>query len=325
MPSQPYNGALLMRARAQAARQQREEAQRVASGGRLPKMNEQMARGGSRGGRDRAPAGPDGWSTVAQAAPARPSRAGDMSRFGNVRQPSGPTTGATFGPSGVFSRNKAQADPNAVPETPSARQNAFAALEEANEGDAEPPTPTSAVRPKLNLAPRTKPLESDSTPNEQAAAEDEEEAPAVDTAAIKRSVDNSVKEFFELKDYTEAVTACKALPDFGKRDFVQGLASKVIDAREEKVDLLCQLFEQFIGEEAMSGSEVGEGLKPILTELDDLAADVRVLSFACPSRMPRFRRTGTKGFLLCGQAAAYDFAVRGGRRHTGGRHAVDRR
>jgi translation initiation factor 4G len=87
----------------QAAKAQQEESRRAqSSGGRLPKLHDQLPRGGSRRGQSRdqmGGAGPDGWTNVAPV-PRAASKAGDLTHFGRVRDRPASSSGLPLGPSG---------------------------------------------------------------------------------------------------------------------------------------------------------------------------------------------------------------------------------
>lgn len=160
----------------------------------MPRLQDQLSRPGSRRGQGRdqfgvAAAGADGWSAPV---PQRPAKAGDLSSFGKIREPTGASL--SMGPSGAFANRAAKAKEAARPAAPS---NPFAILSAG--GDAAP------ERPKLVLAPRTKPVdgsaEEEEKPEEEEAAEEEEDDGAIDPNAIsmsraegERKAGNSVKE-----------------------------------------------------------------------------------------------------------------------------------
>lgn len=189
----------------QAAKASEESARRtVSSGGkgmpRLQDQNHQMSRPNSRRGQGRdqfgVPAvGPDGWSVPT---PQRPAKAGDLSGFGKIREASSQIN-PSLGPSGAFANRAAKAKEAARPaQTPS---NMFHLLESGTEAS------SSSGRPKLVLAPRTKPVEGEEgvegeeKAEEEHVEEEDEDDGAIDPNAVsmsraegERRAGNSVKE-----------------------------------------------------------------------------------------------------------------------------------
>lgn len=166
----------------------------------MPRLHDQLSRPGSRRGQGRdnfgVPAtGADGWSAPV---PQRPQKAGDLSGFGRVRDSS---PNISLGPSGAFA-NKAKA--KAEQQRPATPSNPFALLSGA--GDAAPEASSGSQRPKLVLAPRTKPLDGEEQEGEKAGEEEEEEDEDDDDGKIdpnatsmsrsegERRAGNSVKE-----------------------------------------------------------------------------------------------------------------------------------
>lgn len=163
-----------------------------------------MSRPGSRRGQGRDNFGvpatsADGWSVPT---PQRPAKAGDLSSFGKIREQASNISLA--GPSGHFA--KAKAKEAARPTTPS---NPFALL--SSGGDTPVADAPVSQRPRLVMAPRTKPLEgevADESKEEEAPVEEEEEEEddgAIDPNAVsmsraegERRAGNSVKEVSKL-------------------------------------------------------------------------------------------------------------------------------
>lgn len=183
---------------AQAQKAAEDSARRVASsGGKLPRLGDQLSRPNSRRGQGRdfgvAQPGADGWTTQ----PQRPAKAGDLSGFGRVRD-SAPSGGLTFGPTGAFARAAKQKKEEARPATPS---NPFALL--SGGGDSEEPS-EAPQRPRLQLKPRTVPLEGEGDEEKKDDEEKEEEdeddgaidpnASSLSRAEAERRAKNSVAE-----------------------------------------------------------------------------------------------------------------------------------
>ncbi|GAA96446.1 hypothetical protein E5Q_03114 [Mixia osmundae IAM 14324] len=235
------------------AARQAEEARRAAqssSGKGLPRMQDQLGRGGSRGGRSRDASGQEGWQTPSAA---RPAPAGSLHGFGKVRQ----STGSLGAPSSVFA-NKSKGAPKE--DKPDQRANAFAVLSQS-EPSAAPVTGSRATssgpeRKKLALAPRTKALEEDEsqgvpdTPAVDAEPEAASEAVSDEPSeSVLRSIKNGVTEFFTVKDVSEGVQSMQLVEERFRHIFMSSLLSAGLEKKQSDVDILCELVEQ-LAEEA---------------------------------------------------------------------------
>jgi translation initiation factor 4G len=167
-----------------------------------------MSRGGSRRGADRnqldQQAGPDGWAVAGGSTgpPRPPPKAGDLSNFGKINKPAL----MTFGPSSVFAGKKESKGGGGGPESLSRTasssnmfsmlsQNPEMAAEAASKSSRPPSRKTSvdlgqsgvpepaAQRRKLNLLPRSKPTEQEST----SASADVSEEGEVDDATMSEA------------------------------------------------------------------------------------------------------------------------------------------
>jgi translation initiation factor 4G len=93
-----------------------------------------MSRGGSRRGGDRgdyAQIGPDGWAVAGNGPPRPPSKAGDLSKFGQISK----SSPMTFGPSSVFAGKK-EGKRESLSRT-SSSSNMFSMLSQNTESTAE--------------------------------------------------------------------------------------------------------------------------------------------------------------------------------------------
>lgn len=181
----------------QAQKAVEDSARRTASSGGkgMPRLQDQLSRPNSRRGQGRdqfgVPAvGPDGWSAPV---PQRPAKAGDLSGFGKIRETS---TAISLGPSGAFANRAAKAKEASRP----APGNMFSLLE------AQDAAASTSSRPKLVLAPRTKPKDGeegdDKAEDDVAEPEPEDDDDgAIDPNAVsmsraegERKAGNSVKE-----------------------------------------------------------------------------------------------------------------------------------
>ena len=247
--------------------------------------NAARARGGpiSRGGSKRGQArgdGPDGWSTVGGVAPPpRPSKAGDLSHFGKIERG---TSGRplSFGPSTMLGRKnqgKGSEDGSQPPTRTSSQTNMFSLLNQAGEGDAAPSE--EPQRPKLNLAPRTKPLPgSDDKEGEdkddEAEGEDEGKPSEMSDEEAKRKITNDIKEFLEIKDISEGVEAFNALPASRRSQFVDSIVGTAIEKKKEDVANVAALFAKLSEEGHLDEETAFKGFEPHMEFLDDAAIDI---------------------------------------------------
>ena len=221
------------------------------------KEAEKFSRGGPRRGQPRhAPppeqASHDGWSTVGNAPPSRSGRATDFSGFGKGldRSSNGKLGG---GPQSVFHRRNQRDDERSMSPTP----NMFNLL--TGEGNTEEPH-----RRKLQLQPRTKPLDDGHTAATPSEPSDED---------IKRKVSNDVKEYLEIRDLNEGIQSIEALEAKHRPSFVDALVTSVLDKKQDSVDAACHLLQALAERSLLDESMLMEGFKPQVTILDDTSMD----------------------------------------------------
>lgn len=252
-----------------------------------------MSRGGSRRGGDRGDhnqPGPDGWVTPATRPP---PKVGDLSNFGKISK----TNSMTFGPASVFSAKEKGKRDSTITRTSS---NMFSMLNA--EVAAEVTLPAKSSRPpsrkpsvdlgtagvpseppqrrKLNLLPRSKPVESKPDESAVASTESDDEPPEQAVAssmtvdeALKRIEEDS-KEFFNVRDLNEAEVYFTKLPVEHRRHLIEKLINAALDSNQADADLVAGLFARAAASNWCSPATFEEGFMPIAEIIDDIVIDV---------------------------------------------------
>ena len=127
------------------------------------------------------------------------------------------------------------------------------------EGNTEEPH-----RRKLQLQPRTKPLDDGHTAATPSEPSDED---------IKRKVSNDVKEYLEIRDLNEGIQSIEALEAKHRPSFVDALVTSVLDKKQDSVDAACHLLQALAERSLLDESMLMEGFKPQVTILDDTSMD----------------------------------------------------
>ncbi|GAA5923473.1 hypothetical protein JCM1841_001528 [Sporobolomyces salmonicolor] len=273
---------------ADAQKAAEESARRAASsGGKLPRLGDQLSRPNSRRGQGRdnfgvAQPGADGWTTQ----PQRPAKAGDLSGFGRIRDSS---ANISLGPTGAFANRQKAKQEAARPATPS---NPFALL--SGGGDAAEPAATSSQRPKLQLKPRTKPLEGeeeDEAKDEEGQGEDEDEddgaidpnASSMSRQEAERRAKNSVQEWYEIKNIGEAVASIEALPKEFRPLLITAIAEAALVKKADAVNLTRDLFKEVATKSILTKDDLLKAFEPIMKTLIDTAVDAPSAYTYCSS------------------------------------------
>ncbi|WFD28557.1 hypothetical protein MNAN1_003570 [Malassezia nana] len=215
-----------------------------------------LHRGGSRRGQPRhsSTAGGDahahdGWSTVGHA-PAGRGRPSDLSGLGKGSDRAGGKPGAA----GLFQRKGQGSDEPASP-SPRSSSNMFNLLTgDGNHGEEK-------ERKKLQLQPRTKPIDAPTEPS----------APSAED--LQRKIGNDVKEFLAIRDLNEGVQSIEALPAEHRASFVDQLVSAVLDKKQDSVDAAGQLLAQLVEKQVLTEQQLLDGFQPQVTILDDTSMD----------------------------------------------------
>jgi translation initiation factor 4G len=250
-----------------------------------------MSRGGSRRGGDRSEVpqvGPDGWSVAGGGSTQRPPpKAGDLSQFGKINKPSQ----MTFGPSSVFAGKDKKRESIS---RSSSTTNMFSMLSQNPEAAAEAAAPKASRGPsrkqsvdlnapmeapqrrKLNLLPRSKPLEDTGTPatSEPPSEDEDEEAVAeMSEADAKKKIDEDIKEFFGIRNLEEADEYFKRLPVAHHFRLVDKLVTRAIESKEADAQLVGDLFNRAAENKLCAPEAFEEGFLPTAEILDDVAID----------------------------------------------------
>ncbi|KAI0919033.1 hypothetical protein AcV5_002054 [Taiwanofungus camphoratus] len=250
-------------------------------------------RGGERG--DHSQVGPNGWA-VAGSAPRPPPKAGDLSNFGKISK----TTSMIFGPTSVFtSKDKSKSRESTI--TRAGSQNMFSKLmenpelasEAATSKSSRPPSRKPSVdlggtglpeatpqRRKLNLLPRSKPLQTeegkaDSTPAASEANSDDEDShvPSMSEEEAKTRIDEDLKEFFSIRDLDEAEIYFSKLPSEHKWRLVDKLVMSALESKEADAQLVADFFSRAASNNLCSPDSFEAGFMPAAETLDDVAID----------------------------------------------------
>ncbi|KAJ4483157.1 hypothetical protein C8R41DRAFT_840759 [Lentinula lateritia] len=254
-------------------------------------MNTSMSRTGSRRGGDRNDhqAGADGW-TVTGNAPRPPAKVGDLSKFGQISK------GApmTFGPSSVFAGKK-ENKRESLSRTNS-NANMFQMLQNVEAAEvatktSRPPSRKPSVdlgsggapepapqRKRLNLLPRTKPVDQDSAPQQESDSEEEEEITdepeqEMSEDEAKKKISEDTKEFFGVRSLDEAEVYFEKLPSMYHHSLVDKLVTLAIESKEADARLVGDFFERAAAKKLCSASAFEEGFLGIAEFLDDIAID----------------------------------------------------
>ena len=253
-----------------------------------------MSRGGSRRGGDRgdhAQVGPDGWAVAGGAAPRPPPKAGDLSKFGKIDK----SAPMTFGPSSVFQKgDKSKSRESTIRQ---GSQNMFSMLSGNPEMAAEvagkssrPPSRKSSIdlgpggvpdgaappqRKRLQLLPRSVPLDakSESTPAASTVGSEDDGRPSLVEADTKKRIDEDLKEFFSIRDLSEAEVYFTKLPSEHRHLLVDKLVTKAVESKQADAQLVADLFERAISRNICSPASFEEGFTPTAEVIDDIVID----------------------------------------------------
>ena len=218
--------------------------------------------------RERGAFSSDGWSTVGNNAnpPQRGGRGGDSGAFGKGADRSGGGRTAGNAPQGVLGRKNAGKNSGSEAPAPTQTTNMFNLLNQGGDAAAHTEEPQ---RPKLQLQPRTKPVE----PEGGEAHESREEPSKTSEEDLKRKIDNDVKEYLAIRDIEEGVQSIVALPAEHHASFVNALTANVLDKKQQDVDDAAHLLGTLVERNVLSLDSLAAGFKDQVTMLDDTSMD----------------------------------------------------
>lgn len=257
-----------------------------------------MSRGGSRRGGDRGEypqVGPDGWVTPAS----RPQpKVGDLSHFGKISKTN---SMMTFGPNSVFvSKEKGKRESATLTRTSS---NMFSMLNSDIAAEvslpsksSRPPSRKASVdlgaggvpeaplqRKKLQLLPRSKPVESKADDSAVASADSDDESTeqgagssmtSMTAEEAKKRIEEDSKEFFNVRDLSEAEMYFTKLPVEHRRLLIDKLITSAIDSSQADAELVASLFARAASNNLCSPATFEDGFMPTAEILDDIVIDV---------------------------------------------------
>ncbi|KAI0090705.1 hypothetical protein BDY19DRAFT_729528 [Irpex rosettiformis] len=260
-----------------------------------------MSRGGSRRGNERGDSQPgaDGWAVAGGSQPRPPAKAGDLSQFGKISK-SGPMT---FGPSGIFANKEKGKRDSTIPRG----GNMFSMLSQNSELASEVQAPSSkssrppsrkpsidlgsggipepsapAVRRKLVLQPRTLPKPDDTSAASVAGSDDEGVDNGAHTSVSTHSmtkeqalkqIDEDIKELLSIRNVDEAEEYFVKLPAEHRHLLVDKLVAQGVEAKEDVVDVIGQVFARAANKDLCSPAHFEQGFLPTAELIDDIAID----------------------------------------------------
>ncbi|KAK0486264.1 armadillo-type protein [Armillaria novae-zelandiae] len=256
-----------------------------------------MSLGGSRRGRDRGDfpqVGPDSWAVAGgNSAPRPPSKAGDLSKFGQISNKGAPLT---FGPqSSIYAGKKDKRE--SVQRTNSSSQNMFSMLNNDSTAEATPKgrifpscqycllilfdSSEMLQRKRLVLQPRSKPVEGQEnapTTAESEGSSDEEvtvepEPIEMSDKDAKKKIEEDIKEFGAVRNLDEAEVYFTQLPAKHHTLLVDKLISFAVESKEADAQLVSDLFSRASTKNLCTIADLESGFGGVLEFLEDIAID----------------------------------------------------
>jgi translation initiation factor 4G len=250
-----------------------------------------MSRGGSRRGIERENPAGDGWAVAGPPGPVRqPTKAGDLSKFGQFIKPAPP---ANLAPTSVFAAGKKdnKRETASLSRTNSS-QNMFSMLSQGGENMVEPllskgsrsPSRKASVdltqsgvpdglpqRKKLHLLPRSVPAVEEPAPAPASQATSEDET-GLEDEALKR-IREDVKEFFVVRSLEEAEIYFTNLAPEHRFHLIEKLVSSALESKESDAELVDNFFSVAVTKNLCSPDAFEKGFTLAAEILDDVAID----------------------------------------------------
>ncbi|CAG8529440.1 12974_t:CDS:10, partial [Gigaspora rosea] len=288
------------------AAKQKEEAEilrRVASSG-MPKMADQISRGGS-GRRDKSMShgssgqsvSSDGWNTVGGTSSAS-RQAGDLSKFGSVSRSKVTSTQFSLAPGGATfaslaggskgwktTESKDRKDKTESMSRTNSTSNTYGILahsestetrklDSSSVAESTKSFPASSERKKIILAPRSTPLaENPPAPKSIMTKSTANSIPPISKEVADRRIISMVEEYLNIVDMNEVILCINELPKEYHSKTIETFANKVLEKKQDDVDKVIKLFDKFIIDDIVDKSVFIGGLTATVEFLIDIGAD----------------------------------------------------
>ena len=237
--------------------------------------------------------GPTAWAVAgggSTGSPRPPPKAGDLSNFGKINK----SAPMTFGPGNIFAGKKESKGgrPESLSRTASSSnmfsmlsQNPKMVAEAASKASRSPTRKASidlgqsgvpespAQRRKLNLLPRIKPTEQESTPALTDVSEEGEVEGTMSEENVKTRIDEDSKEFFAIRNPEDAASYFENLTAEHHFRLVDRLVAIAIESKEADAQLVRNFFNRAVSKELCSQASFEEGFLLNAAILDDIAID----------------------------------------------------
>jgi len=166
-------------------------------------------------------------------------------------------------------------DAEAMPETGSKPSRPSSRRTSVDLGVGGAPEPQ---RRKLQLLPRSRPLEEEHKVNGGSADHSEDEGgddapPTMSEAEANKKIAEDIKELFSIRNIDESENYFAKLPSEHHHLLVDKMVSKAIESKEADGQLVADVFARVVVKKLCSASAFEEGFSPVAELLDDIAID----------------------------------------------------
>ncbi|KAF0443999.1 ARM repeat-containing protein [Gigaspora margarita] len=289
------------------AAKQKEEAEilrRAASSG-MPKMADQISRGGS-GRRDKSMSShgssgqsvsSDGWNTVGGTSSAS-RQAGDLSKFGSVSRSKVTSTQFSLAPGGATfaslaggskgwktTESKDRKDKTESMSRTNSTSNTYGILahsestetrkiDSSSVAESTKSFPASSERKKIILAPRSTPLaENPPAPKSIMTKSSANSITPISKEVADRKIISTVEEYLNIVDMNEVILCINELPKEYHSKTIETFSNKVLEKKQDDVDKVIKLFDKFIIDNIVDKSVFIGGFTATVEFLIDIGAD----------------------------------------------------